>query len=253
MKFIGIIPARYASTRFPGKPLVDIGGKTMIQRVYEQASKVLDIVYVATDDQRIFDHVISIGAKVCMTAETHQSGTDRCAEAIATIKHEMNLEYSANSLVIINIQGDEPFIQPEQLQEIKKCFADENTELATLIKPIVNQEDVFNPNLPKVIVNEQDEAIYFSRSPIPYLRNVPQSEWHLKHQYYKHIGIYAYRYDILKHITKLSQSSLEIAESLEQLRWIENGCKIKTAVTDFESIAVDTPEDLEKIKNTFLL
>jgi len=253
MKFIGIIPARYASTRFPGKPLVDIGGKTMIQRVYEQASKVLDIVYVATDDQRIFDHVISIGAKVCMTAETHKSGTDRCAEAIATIKHEMNLEYSANSLVIINIQGDEPFIQPEQLQEIKKCFADENTELATLIKPIVNQEDVFNPNLPKVIVNEQDEAIYFSRSPIPYLRNVPQSEWHLKHQYYKHIGIYAYRYDILKHITKLSQSSLEIAESLEQLRWIENGCKIKTAVTDFESIAVDTPEDLEKIKNTFLL
>jgi 3-deoxy-manno-octulosonate cytidylyltransferase (CMP-KDO synthetase) len=238
---IGIIPARYASTRFPGKPLVDIKGKSMIQRVYAQAKKStsLSSVIVATDDERIFKHVTDFGGEVCMTSSDHPSGTDRCAEVIS----KMNLTCDA----VINIQGDEPFIEPGQIDLVSKCFADARTQLATLIKKVSSPEVLFNPNSPKVIINTENFAIYFSRHPIPFLRGVEQSEWLNSHTYYQHIGIYGYRIDALQKITKLPLSSLEKAESLEQLRWIENGYAIKTAITEFETIAIDTPADLENI------
>lgn len=243
MKFIGIIPARYASTRFPGKPLVKINGKSMIERVYHQAIKVLDQVYVATDDGRIESEVKQFGGNVVITSENHQSGTDRIAEAIEKIEKETDKKFD----VIINIQGDEPFIQPEQIEEIKSCFDDEKTEIATLVKIIEDSEDVFDVNKPKVIVDKNMNAICFSRSPIPYIRNIEKSEWHKKHSFYRHIGMYAYKTKTLKEITKLEQSALELAESLEQMRWIENGYCIKVAITDFDSIGIDTPEDLERI------
>ncbi|MBC5992393.1 3-deoxy-manno-octulosonate cytidylyltransferase [Pontibacter cellulosilyticus] len=243
MEVLGIIPARYASTRFPGKPLIDISGKSMIQRVYEQAKSAnLAEVLVATDDQRIFDHVQSFGGKAVMTAEHHQSGTDRCFEAYQ--QYNQPFEY------VINIQGDEPFIRPEQINLVAGCFRTPQTQLATLIKKITSPEELFNVNSPKVVINKAGEALYFSRQPIPYCRNVPNDIWHRQHTYYKHIGIYGYRTDILEQITQLPPSGLELAESLEQLRWLENGFKIATAITEFETIGIDTPEDLLRVTSS---
>ena len=242
MKFLGIIPSRYASTRFPGKPLVSMDGKTMIQRVYEQVESTVDSLYVATDDERISEAVKSFGGKVILTSEKHLSGTDRCYEA--------SLKAGADFDVIINIQGDEPFIQPEQIELLKSCFSGSDTQIATLVKPFDKKGDfeqtIFNPNTPKVILNNHSEAMYFSRSIIPYIRGKEQTEWLKTHTFYKHIGLYAYRADILREVTSLPQSSLEIAESLEQLRWLQNGYKIKVAITDQETIGIDTPEDMEK-------
>lgn len=247
MKFIGIIPSRYESTRFPGKPLVDINGKTMIQRVYEQSAKVIDTIVVATDNTKIENEVKRFGGNVVMTSKNHKSGTDRCAEAIDKFRKQRNETFD----VIINIQGDEPFINTEQIEKIISCFDDETTQIATLIKPIDNIDDVFNPNKPKVLINKNNQAIYFSRSPIPFVRNYDKNLWLDKHKFYNHVGLYAYRYDVLKEITKLEQSSLEIAESLEQLRWIENAYTIKVKITQSESMSIDTPEDLERIRNRF--
>jgi 3-deoxy-manno-octulosonate cytidylyltransferase (CMP-KDO synthetase) len=240
-QIIGIIPARYASTRFPGKPLIDIGGKSMIQRVYEQASKSASLsdVFVATDDTRIEQAVTAFGGKVCITSDRHPSGTDRCAEVI----EKLNLTCDA----VINIQGDEPFIDPKQIDLVSSCFDDDRTELATLIKEISSSDILFNPNSPKVIVDRDQFAIYFSRHPVPYIRGSEEKNWLDQHRFYQHIGIYGYRADVLKKITQLSPSSLEKAESLEQLRWIEHGYRIKTAVTTLETLAIDTPEDLTRI------
>lgn len=242
VKIIGIIPARYASTRFPGKPLVDIAGRSMIQRVYEQAkkSKSLTDVIVATDDIRIEEHVKAFGGNVIMTKDTHQSGTDRCFETIQ--------QYTGSPDVVINIQGDEPFIHPQQIDLLASCFNSDKVQLATLVKKINNYEELFNTNTPKVIVNKVGEAIYFSRQTLPYIREKKQTEW-LDHQlFYKHIGIYGYTVKALSEITVLKQSSLELAEGLEQLRWIENGYKINVEITDLESIAIDTPDDLKKLE-----
>ena len=247
MKFVGIIPARYASTRFPGKPLVEVGGKMMIQRVYEQVSKLLSDVYVATDDQRIETAVQSFGGKVIMTSALHQSGTDRIAEAVAKIA-EKGSQFDA----AINIQGDEPFISPQQIQLLMDCFTDSSTQIATLVKVIETDETLFNPNSPKVVINNKNEAQYFSRSTIPFIRGKEQKDWLSAHTFYKHIGIYAFKVEVLNAVTRLPQSSLELAESLEQLRWIENGYKIKVAVTNEEGIAIDTPADLERANEWFI-
>ncbi len=242
-RFIGIIPARYASTRFPGKPLVDIAGKPMIQRVYEQVKKSLQTVVVATDDERIFEAVQAFGGEVVMTSTEHRSGTDRCKEAYENYM-QAHPEQEAFD-VIINIQGDEPFIQPSQIEAIKGCFP---TSIATLVKPYTQDdtlEDLLNPNTPKVIFNEQTRrAIYFSRSVIPYKRGVEQSDWLQTEQYYRHIGMYAYTVEALNEITQLPQSRLEKAESLEQLRWIENGYEIRVGISETYSMGIDTPEDL---------
>ncbi len=241
MKFIGIIPARYASTRFPAKPLAMLDGKTVIQRVYEQVCGVLDDAYVATDNELIEAAVKSFGGKVVMTSVHHRSGTDRCYEAYTKV--------GENYDVIVNIQGDEPFIQPSQLKELKTCFFDPQTQIATLVKPFTEADGIEalqNPNSPKVVVNKNMNALYFSRSIIPYQRNFERNEW-LQHQtYYKHIGLYAYRAEVLKEITSLPQSPLELAESLEQLRWLENGYTIKVGITNVETIGIDTPQDLIK-------
>lgn len=240
MKFIGIIPARYASTRFPGKPLADMNGKPMIQRVYEQVETVLDEVYVATDDSRIETAVKKFGGKVVMTSANHRSGTDRCYEAYTLVGKGYD--------IIINIQGDEPFIHPDQINILKDCFTDDSTQIATLAKAFDENDDfestLFNPNTPKVIFNTQNEAMYFSRSIIPYIRGEKHTEWLKNHTFYKHIGLYAYRAETLAEITRLEPSRLEIAESLEQLRWLENGYKIKVGITDRETIGIDTPEDM---------
>lgn len=242
MRFIGIIPARYASTRFPGKPLVEIDGKTMIQRVVEQArkSKMLGDVVVATDDERIQSHVKSFGGKVVLTSAHHQSGTDRCFEALEKAGR-------SNWDVVINIQGDEPYISPGQVDLVCSCFASPQVQIATLIKKVKDVAELTNVNTPKVIINKEKQAIYFSRAPIPHYRGKDHSEWLGLHTYYKHIGIYAYRADVLQAITRISPSPLELAEALEQLRWIENGYKINVEITDFESVSVDTPEDLLKL------
>ncbi|MBN2212706.1 MAG: 3-deoxy-manno-octulosonate cytidylyltransferase [Bacteroidales bacterium] len=246
MKYIGIIPARYASTRFPGKALAMIAGKMMIERVYEQASKSLDHVYVATDDQRIYHAVEQFGGKVVLTSADHKSGTDRCAEAIKTIESAENTGYD----IVINIQGDEPFIQPAQIKKLMTCFAGPDDCIATLVKPFTNKDELFDPNKVKVIADKKGHAIYFSRAVIPFLRNVEkQDDWISNHCFYLHIGIYAYKKDILARITKLPPSELEVAESLEQLRWIENGFRIKLDVTEYDSIGIDTPEDLVRIRN----
>lgn len=244
MEFIGIIPARYASTRFPGKSLVDIGGKPMIQRVYEQASKALNLVIVATDDERIKQAVENFNGRVVMTSKHHKTGTDRCDEAIRIFRKD----HFENIAVVINIQSDEPFIQPEQLKQLMECFDNPSTQIATLIMEIKTSYDIFNPNLPKVAINLNHEAIYFSRSPIPFIRNKHKDRWVISHTFFKHIGIYAYRTGILREIAQLQPSSLEVAESLEQNRWIENGYTIKVKETNFKNYPVDTPEDLEKIK-----
>lgn len=241
MKFIAIIPARYASTRFPGKPLADIGGKRMIQRVYEQVKRAVHDVWVATDDSRIFETVKAFGGKAVMTSTDHRSGTDRIQEAYSKIGEDFD--------VVINVQGDEPFIQPEQIESLKECFDSKDVELATLVKPFKKEDGfdvLFNPNSPKVVINKKSEAIYFSRSIVPYIRDAHHTEWLDKHTFYKHIGMYAYRVDVLKEITQLPQSSLEKAESLEQLRWIENGYRIRVGYTDVETIGIDTPEDMER-------
>lgn len=240
VRILGVIPARYSSTRFPGKPLADIAGKSMIQRVVEQALKASSLtdVIVATDDQRILEHVTSFGAKAILTSDKHQSGTDRCAEVVENIP---------GFDVVINIQGDEPFIDPKQIDLLASCFNQNETVLATLVKKISTAEDLHNPNIPKVILNNRSEAIYFSRTPIPYLRDKDPSSWQNEYIYYKHIGIYGYRTDTLKIVSNMPVSGLEKAEALEQLRWIENGYTIRVAVTYLETIAVDTPEDLERL------
>ncbi|MGK6351096.1 3-deoxy-manno-octulosonate cytidylyltransferase [Parapedobacter sp. DT-150] len=241
MKIIGIIPARYASSRFPGKPLVDIQGKSMVQRVYEQATKSerLHEVVVATDDERIFSHVTAFGGKVLMTADTHQSGTDRCAEVLSVY---------AGFDIAINIQGDEPYIDPIQIELVAGCFENPDVQIATLVKKITALSELYNTGIPKVVVDRTGQAIYFSRQTIPFQRNAPSQDWLHLHPYYKHIGIYGYRASVLAELTKLPVSSLEKAEALEQLRWVENGYTIQTAETTLETIAVDTPEDLERLK-----
>jgi len=241
MKFIGIIPARYASTRFPAKPLAVLGGKPVIQRVYEQVSGIFDEAYVATDDERIEAAVKAFGGKVVMTSLNHKSGTDRCYEAFTKVGGGYD--------VVVNIQGDEPFIQPSQLEAVKACFEDPTTQIATLVKPFTTDDGFValeNVNSPKVVVNANMNALYFSRSIIPYQRNADKQDWLAGHTYYKHIGLYAYRAEVLKEITSLPQSSLELAESLEQLRWLENGYTIKVGVMQVETIGIDTPEDLER-------
>ncbi|MDR1780182.1 MAG: 3-deoxy-manno-octulosonate cytidylyltransferase [Tannerella sp.] len=242
MKFTGIIPARYASSRFPGKPLADMRGKPMIRRVYEQVAETVDRLYVATDDERIAAAVRAFGGQVVMTSTEHRSGTERCREAYNLMADD--------SEVIINIQGDEPFIHPEQITLLKSCFDRPDVEIATLVKPFDADGDfettLFNPNTPKVALNLRGEAIFFSRSVIPYVRARECQSWLAAHTFYKHIGIYAYRAATLHAIVKLPPSPLEQAESLEQLRWIEHGYRIQTAITHRETIGIDTPEDLEK-------
>lgn len=238
MKFIAIIPARYASTRFPGKPLAMLGGKLIIQRVYEQASKVLDEVYVATDDERIQKAVEGFGGKAVMTSTNHKSGTDRLEEAATKI--------GTDSDVIINIQGDEPFIQKSQLETVKALFDDPQTQIATLGKPFESMEAVENPNSPKIVCDVNGYAMYFSRSVIPYVRGKEKEEWLKAFPYLKHIGLYAYRREVLHEVTQLPQSPLEVAESLEQLRWLQNGYRIKVGLTNVETVGIDTPEDLQR-------
>ncbi len=242
MKFVAIIPARFQSTRFPGKPLAILGEKPIIQWVYENAQKALDNVFVATDDERIFKAVEAFGGKAVYTSSSHQSGTDRCAEAAEKVASMLNFD------VVINIQGDEPFIRPEQIEKLKSCFDTPETQIATLIKPISNPEEIANINRPKVVINQYQEAMYFSRSPIPFVRDAVPENWLARHIFFSHIGMYAYRADILPNLTKLPVGILEKAESLEQLRWLENGYRIKTAQTNFENIGIDTPEDLENAK-----
>lgn len=239
MKILGIVPARYASTRFPAKPLVDIGGKSMVQRVYEQAckSKLLTKVLVATDDQRIADHVLAFGGQVVMTNENHPSGTDRCYEALSLQEEEFHY--------VINIQGDEPFIRPDQI-DLLAALLDGETAIATLVKKLTDQESLFNPNVVKAVVALDGKALYFSRSPVPHMRNTKETEWLQNGTFYKHIGMYGYRADTLEKLTKLPVSPLEKAESLEQLRWLDNGYTIKTTETKSETIGIDTPEDLQK-------
>ena len=244
-QFTGIIPARYASSRFPGKPLALIGNRTMIQRVYEQASVSLSMVYVATDDKRIYDAIIDFGGKAIMTSPDHQSGTDRCAEAVTKISEDTGKKID----IVVNIQGDEPFIKPEQITLLMNCFLNNSdVTIATLIRKCEPGEDIFNPNHPKVILNKKGDAIYFSRAAIPYIRDSEKNDWSVKHGYFKHIGLYAYRTETLKEITRLAPSSLEISESLEQNRWIENGFRIRTVLTQWENTGIDTPADLEKAK-----
>jgi 3-deoxy-manno-octulosonate cytidylyltransferase (CMP-KDO synthetase) len=243
--FAGIIPARFASTRFPGKPLVDIFGKPMIQHVYEISKTVFEIVYAATDDKRIFDAVVNFGGNVVMTSENHKSGTDRCSEAVEIIQKQLNRKID----VVVNIQGDEPFIAKEQLETIKKLFFDNQIQIATLIKKFADDEDIFNPNSPKVVISNTNEALYFSRSPVPFVRNSEKEIWQKQFTFFKHIGLYAYRTEILKQLAVLPQGNLEKAESLEQLRWIENGYRIKVAQTDIENHAIDSPDDLKRLAN----
>ena len=241
LKYIVLIPARYASTRFPAKPLALLGGKPVIQRVYEQVAKVVSSVAVATDDERIANAVESFGGRAIMTSPDHQSGTDRCWEAYQKVGEEFD--------VVINVQGDEPFIAKSQLRAIMECFEDENTDIATLVKPFSEADGIEaleNPNSPKVVLDKQSRAIYFSRSVIPYLRGVEREDWLKTHTFYKHIGMYAFRSEVLREITSLPQSPLELSEKLEQLRWLENGYKIGVGISDVETVGIDTPEDLER-------
>jgi 3-deoxy-manno-octulosonate cytidylyltransferase (CMP-KDO synthetase) len=243
---LGIIPARFASTRFPGKPLVDIGGKTMVQRVYEQACQTaLEKVVVATDDQRICDHVASFGGQVVMTSDRHPSGTDRCAE-VAT------LPQYADCQIIVNVQGDEPFIGPAQINlALEVLLSDEKCPIATLAKQISpdSKLDLLDPNMVKVVFDKDKHALYFSRWPLPFHRNIQREDWLANGIFYKHIGLYAFRKDVLLQIAKLPPSHLELAESLEQLRWLENGYPIGVALTEYESISIDSPADLEKVSS----
>ena len=238
MKFIAIIPARYQSTRFPGKPLALLGGKTVIQRVYENTLRALEHVWVATDDDRIAEAVEYFGGRAIYTLTTHTSGTDRCAEAARKLEDHVDFD------VVINVQGDEPFVRPEQIELLKACF-DGETKIATLVKEIETIDELFNPNRPKVVLDNRQNALYFSRSPVPFIRSSEEKNWLHEHQFWAHIGMYAYRKETLQEITGLQQGKLELAESLEQLRWLENGYLIKTAVTNFQGQGIDTPEDLQ--------
>ena len=238
MKFIGIIPARYASTRFPGKPLAILGGRPVIQHVYEQASNVLEEVYVATDDERIFNCVEQFGGRAVITRPDHKSGTDRIEEAAEKIGTDAD--------VIINIQGDEPFIQKSQIEILKQLFDSTETQIGTLGKHFESIEAVKNPNSPKIVTDKRGFALYFSRSIIPFVRGVEQPQWMEHYPYLKHLGLYAYRREVLREITQLPQSPLELAESLEQLRWLENGYRIRVGLTDEETVGIDTPEDLQR-------
>jgi 3-deoxy-manno-octulosonate cytidylyltransferase (CMP-KDO synthetase) len=248
MSILGIIPARFASTRFPGKPLADINGRAMILRVYDQAmlSGVFSDVLVATDDRRILDHVTNAGFHAVMTSDSHRSGTDRCLEALELWEKETGNIFNH----IINIQGDEPFIHPDQIRNVASLLVSGQAQIASLAKLITNQEDIFSPSVVKVVIDNRLDAIYFSRSPVPYLREVNDSQWLKKKVHYKHIGIYGFRQEALKLACSLPEGMLEKLESLEQLRWIENGLKIRIGLTNEESIAIDTPQDLLKITNT---
>lgn len=241
MKFIAIIPARYASTRFPGKPLVSIQGKPMVQHVYEKVTQsgLFEKVIVATDDNRIQKAVEEFGGEVALTDVNHQSGTDRCGEVINKLEEVFD--------VVVNIQGDEPFIKQEQLEDLVSLFRKTPAQIGTLKKELSNSEDVFNPNIVKVVDGLDKRAIYFSRNPIPFVRDFEQKDWLSKQKFYKHIGLYGYRFDVLKELVQLQSSMLEMSESLEQLRWLENGYQIFIAETKFESIGIDTPDDLSKI------
>ena len=238
MKYIGIIPARYASTRFPGKPLALLGGKPVIQRVYEQVSSLLDATYVATDDERIYNAVQQFGGQAIMTSPNHKSGTDRIEEAMQKIGGDYD--------VVINIQGDEPFVRREQIEALCACFTDPTTQIATLGKLFDSMEAVENPNSPKIVVDNNGFALYFSRSIIPFVRNKERKDWLEAYPFLKHLGLYAYRREVLSEITRLPQSSLEIAESLEQLRWLQNGYRIRVGITEQETVGIDTPEDLKR-------
>lgn len=244
MKFLALIPARYASTRFPAKPLAILGGKPIIQHVYERVSSIFEDAYVVTDDTRIEECVKAFGGRCVMTGTHHKSGTDRCFEALEKL--------GAGFDVVVNVQGDEPFIAASQLETIKQCFADAETQIATLVKPFTPADGIEaleNPNSPKVVLDNNNYAVYFSRSVIPYLRGVEKGEWLSHHTFYKHIGLYAYRAEVLKEITSMPLGVLEQAESLEQLRWLQAGYRIKVGTTDVETIGIDTPEDLERAKN----
>ncbi len=243
MKFIAIIPSRYGSTRFAGKPLVDIFGKPMVVRVYESVSQLFEHTVIATDNEFIKNKAEEHGCTVILTSESHNSGTDRCCEALNKAEGLFNTSFD----VVINVQGDEPFIVTEQLQQIRDVFTRPNVEIATLVKPFGDDEDIFNPNTPKVVMTEARKAIYFSRNAIPHIRGVESDKWQKSHTYYKHIGLYAYRADVLRRITELPQGVLERCESLEQLRWLENGYKIDCEITLHEAHAIDTQEDLTKV------
>jgi 3-deoxy-manno-octulosonate cytidylyltransferase (CMP-KDO synthetase) len=242
VKSIVIIPARYASTRFPGKPLASIDGKPMIEHVYKRCQKVFEHVFVATDDERINQAVTHFGGKCVITASTHKSGTDRCAEAARIIKNEFDFD------TVINVQGDEPFINQQQLQAIEQCIRKPDTQIATLVSKIHSSDILFDANKVKAVLSANHDALYFSRSVIPFLRDQNRDQWINLHNFYLHLGIYAFKYEVLQQITQLHTSLLEKAEKLEQLRWLENGFSIKVAKTDIVNVSVDTPDDLEKIK-----
>lgn len=250
MKAIGIIPARYASSRFPGKPLALIGGKSMINRVVEQASKcqTLQKIVVATDDERIFEHVTSFGCDVVMTSAAHISGTSRISEAVSIISEKYP---SLAPEIIVNIQGDEPFIDPGQINSVIGLFENQAVQIATLIKKIEIPEDIFNPNVVKVVAAESGKVLYFSRSAIPFLRGVDPGNWFSTQTFFKHIGLYAYSTALLPTLVNLPPVPAETAESLEQLRWISHGYDIYTALTDIETVGIDTPADLLKVTNNF--
>ena len=242
LKVFGIIPARYASTRFPGKPLALLGGRSMVEWVYRRADAAFDTVAVATDDERIAAEVRRFGGRVIMTSPDHPSGTDRCAEALALMQDETGVQAD----VVVNVQGDEPFVDPALLSRLAACFDDDSTQIATVVKPFENVDDLLSPNNVKAVISEAGRAIYFSRSPIPYIRGFAQEEWLRRHTFFWHLGLYAYRADILARLTHLSPSPLEKAESLEQNRWLENDYYIRVIQTQGENIAIDTPEDLER-------
>ncbi|MCI1780140.1 MAG: 3-deoxy-manno-octulosonate cytidylyltransferase [Bacteroidales bacterium] len=249
MKILALIPSRFASSRFPGKPLAIVNGKPMIRRVYEQSTKAFETVYVATDDSRIYDAVESFGGKAVMTSVEHRNGTDRCCEALHKIEKETRRKFDT----IINIQGDEPYIRPEQLIQLAGCFEDPAVKLATLVKRVLDKKELFNQNNPKVVLDKDMNAIYFSRTPIPFPRGKEIDDDYIKRTpFYRHIGLYGYKADTLPEICNLKQSFLEETEKLEQLRWIENGYKIRTSITDYETHAVDTPEDLKFLNDTEL-
>jgi 3-deoxy-D-manno-octulosonate cytidylyltransferase len=238
MKYIAVIPARYASTRFPGKPLAMLGGKTVIQRVYEQVTKVIPNAYVATDDERIYHAVEGFGGNAIMTRNDHKSGTDRIEEAVENIGSDAD--------IVVNIQGDEPFIHPSQIETVCRQFDNPVTQIATLGKPFTDMKSVDNPNSPKIVTDCNGFALYFSRSVIPFVRGMEHRQWLAHYPFLKHLGIYAYRRDVLKEITQLPQSPLELAESLEQLRWLQYGYRIRVGITDIETVGIDTPADLEQ-------
>jgi len=251
MNVLGIIPARYGSTRLEGKPLLDICGKPMIQRVYEQAKKLLSHVVVATDDKRIVKAVQDFGGEVVMTSPDHNTGTNRCLEALRVYTKRHYLKFD----VVVNIQGDEPLLDPEQIRLLISCFYDEqtdfydkNTEMATLAIPVKETDTTFSDSGVFVVMDRFKNALYFSRSVIPFVRDADKSEWQKKHTFYKHVGMYAFKPESLIEFASLQQTTLELAESLEQNRWLENGKKIKLEITELESMGVDTQEDLDKVR-----